>query len=270
MKGNASPVSEEHVPDLDELKQILHYCDIRTKATIMVALSSGMRISEVIHLLPDDIYFNETPTRVNVRAEISKNSKRRTTFISPEATEILREWLRIKDDYIEKSMASFNFKYMQNLKNKEKTEIFPFSANRIRESFNRACEKAGFTGKTKINGDFDHIYKRGRRNLHYHNLRKFFRTYFGNADLAEHLMGHTGYLSNYRQFNDKQLAQEYMKHVENVTVFEKTPDLTDVNKEMNNLKQENKALKQEMDRIRMELLEVKLKQVQELQRKELK
>ncbi len=259
MKRNTDPICEEHVPDLDEIKQILHYCDIRTKATIIVALSSGMRISEVIKLLPGDIYLNETPTRINVRAEISKNGKRRTTFISSEATEILKEWLRVKDSYIKNSMKSFNFKSMQDVKNKDNKEIFPFHANRIRESFNRACDKAGFTGKTKMNGDFDHKYKRSRRKLHYHNLRKFFRTYFGNSDLAEHLMGHTGYLSTYRQFNDKQLAQEYLKHVENVIVFERSPDLTETNERIRKLEKEkeekDKQIKELQDKMgKMEFL----------------
>jgi len=249
-KGNNDPISEEHVPDIDELKQILHYCDIRTKTTIMVALSSGMRISEVIQLLPGDINLNEEPTRINIRSEIAKNNKRRTTFITPEATEMLKEWLRVRESYIEKSLLSMNFKELQYLKGRVDNRIFPYHANRIRESFNRACDGAGFTGKTVMKGDFDlstdykreHKHKRERRKLHYHNLRKFFRTYFGNSDLAEHLMGHTGYLSTYRQFNDKQLAKEYLKHMNNVTVF--TRESKDVKEVRDQLKEKETRIRQ--------------------------
>jgi len=249
MKGTA-PVSEEHVPDLDEIKKILHYCDIRTKATIMVALSSGMRISEVLGLLPDDIHLDDMPARINVRAEIAKKGKRRTTFITPEATEMVKEWLRIRDDYIEKSMKSFNFKYCQDRKDRKDDRLFPYHPGRIRENFNAACDKAGFTSKTKMNGDFDHIYKRSRRNLHYHNLRKFFRTYFGNADLAEHLMGHAGYLTEYRQFNDKQLAKEYLKHMANVTVFERSADLSGLTEQM--AEKDERITKLEQDLVEMD------------------
>lgn len=268
MRGNSGPVSEEYVPDIDEIKQILHHCDIRTKTTILVALSSGMRISEVTKLLPDDIYLNETPIRINIRSEIAKNDKRRTTFVTHEAGELLEEWLRVKDEYMRKSLARMNFKGMQYIKDRDDPRLFPYHSNRIQESFNKACDKAGFTGKTSMRGDFDNEFKRQRRKLHFHNLRKFFRTYFGNVDLAEHLMGHAGYLSTYRQFNDKQLAKEYLKHMENVTVFDRSPDLTDINKEMEDLKEKNETLNQEIDRIRMELLEIKIKQVQALQKRE--
>lgn len=277
-KGNNEPVSEKHVPDIDELKQILHYCDIRTKTTIMIALSSGMRISEVCQLLPDDINLNEKPVRINIRAEIAKNGKRRTTFITPETTELLNEWKRIRDDYIERSLASMNFKDMQFLKDRKDRRIFPYHTNSIRTSFNKACDKAGFTGATEMKGDFDlsadykkeHKYKRQRRKLTYHNLRSFFRTYFGNVDLAEHLMGHTGYLSTYRQYNDKQLAKEYLKQMHNVFVFEVSSDekIKDMDTRMQEKDKEIQELKQEMNNVRMELLEIKFKQAQALQRRE--
>jgi integrase len=241
----------------------------------MVALSSGLRIGEIVQLLPEDIYLNEVPARINVRPEITKNNKMRTTFITPEATDVLKEWLRIKDGYIDKSMKRLNFKNMQYHKNKKKKELFPYSPHRIREAFNNACEKAGFTGTTIMKGDFDlpdfykkdHKHFRERRHLRFHNLRKFFRTYFGNSDLAEHIMGHSGYLSQYRDYNNKQLAKKYMKYMENVTIYERTPDLTDVHRELFEKDKQIQDLKEMVDSIRMELLEVKMKQVQELQRK---
>jgi integrase len=239
-----STVTEEYVPDIDEIKQILNYCDIRTKAVIMVALSSGMRIGEIVQLLPSDVHFDETPTRINVRPEIAKNDKMRTTFITPETTDMLKEWLRKRDEYTNKSMKRLNFKNMKHYKyetkKQQRKEIFPYSPHRIREAFNKACENAGFTSTTVMKGDYDlpdmykkdHKHHRERRQLRFHNLRKFFRTYFGNSDLAEHIMGHSGYLSQYRNYNNKQLAKEYMKYINNVTIYERPADLTDVNKEL--------------------------------------
>jgi len=255
MKGQNDPISEKHVPDIDELKQILHYCDIRTKTALMVALSSGMRISEVCKLLPDDINLNEEPTRINIRSEIAKNGKRRTTFITPETTELFNEWIRVRDDYVKRSLASLNFKGMQFIKDREDNRLFPYHTNAIRTGFNKACEKAGFTGTTEIKGDFDlseefkrdHKYKRARRKLTYHNLRSFFRTYFGNADLAEHLMGHSGYLSTYRQYNDKQLVKEYLKHMNNVTVF--TRESKDVKEVRDQIKEKDKTISEMQKRI---------------------
>lgn len=256
LKG-ATGITEDYIPDNEELKKILLHTDIRTKTVSLIAITSGMRIDEILHLLPDDIHLKEDPVRINVRAEISKNGKRRTTFITPETKTVLQEWYKVRDKYLEIAIE----KCICNVKKDPNDKrIFPYTKNTIRFSWNLAVKKAGLE-------DFD--IKTKRRKLHFHCLRKFFRSYFGNADFAEHLLGHRGYLSTYRQYSDKQLAKEYLNHMDNVTIFERQADLTEVNKEMDNLKQENESLKQEMDRIRMELLEVKMKQVQELQKAEL-
>ena len=271
LKGK-SVVSEEYVPDLDEISKILNYCDIRTKTIIMVALSSGMRIGEIVQLLPNDIHLDETPTRINIRSEIAKNDKMRTTFISSETTNVLKEWLRKKDEYIEDSMKRLNFKNKQYLKGKEKNELFPFSTHRIRDAFNNACENAGFTDTTMMKGDYDlpeyykkdHKHYRERRHLRFHNLRKFFRTYFGNSDLAEQLMGHSGYLSQYRDYNNKQLAKEYKKYVGNVTVFERTPDLTDINKALDEKDRQIQEMQEMMDELKVQVLELRLEKLEKL------
>jgi len=267
MKGNAEPIGEKHVPDIEELKQILHYCDIRTKTAIMISLSGGMRISEVCQILPGDINLNEKPARINIRAEIAKNGKRRTAFITPETNELLIEWLRVRDDYVKKSMASLNFKNVQFIKDRKDNRVFPYHTNAVRTGFNNACKKAGFDGVTEMMGDFDlsedfkrdHKHKRARRKLTYHNLRSFFRTYLGNADLAEHLMGHSGYLSTYRQFNDKQLAKEYNKFMYNVSVFETTSDesIKRLDEESKKKDKEMQEMKAEITELRLTLLEMK-------------
>lgn len=257
LKRKVKPIHEKHVPDIDEVRQILHYADMRTKTSVMIALTSGMRISEVVNLLPNDIYLNEIPTRINIRPEIAKNGQRRTTFISKEATNLLNEWLRIRERYLAESLKSMNFKNRSYVKTRKDDRIFPYSSGSIRTGFNTSCEKAGFTDKTIMKGDFDFkirkkdnkMLERNRRHLTFHNLRDFFRTYLGNVDLSEHLMGHTGYLSTYRQYNDKQLAKLYMEYEKNVTVFERSPDLSKVNSKIIKLEEENEQLRKDLDRI---------------------
>jgi len=264
MKGTEA-THEKHVPDIGELKQILHFCDIRTKASILVALTSGMRIGEVCGITDDDVYLEETPARISIPPEIAKNGKRRTTFISEEATGVLKEWLRVKDDYIKKSMERFNFKNLLpniDLNKENDRRIFPYHTSRIRRSFNKACENAGFTGKTEMKGDFDFkLYgercQRTRRKLNFHNLRSFFRSYLGNADLSEKLMGHTGLAGIYDKRNDKQLAQEYMKYVCNVTVFERPADLTDINEQLQEKDKEMHDLKMQLLELRVTVQELK-------------
>jgi integrase len=256
MKGTTSvPVTPKHVPDRDELRTIFQYCDIRTKTAVMMSITSGCRIGEITKLEPDDIYFDQTPTKINIRPEVSKNNRRRITFISPEATQLLKEWLRVREEYTKNSLKRMNFHYQQHLKNKVDNRIFPVNQFNIRRQFNIACDKAGFSKKHKQKGDFDNKVKRNRRELTFHHLRDFFRTYLGNTDLAEHLMGHSGYLSTYRQYNDKELSRLYMENIHNVTIFERQSDLTDINKQLEELRKENEEMKKQIIELRLEKLE---------------
>ncbi len=256
LKGTTSvPIIPKHVPEIDEIKIILQHCDIRCKTAIMMSITSGMRIGEVCNIEFNDIYLDQKPTKINIRSEIAKNKRRRITYISPEATELLKEWLRYRDEYTKNSNIRRNFKQRQNKIDLENDKrIFPVHENNIRRHFNIACAKAGFTKKHSVKGDFDYKIKRNRRELTFHNLRSFFRTYLGNVDLAEHLMGHAGYLSTYRQFNDKQLANLYEKCLPNITVFERPPDLTDINEKLAEKDQKIKELENKINDINQTML----------------
>jgi len=253
LRGKNKTIMKEHVPDKIEIKNILNHCNCMISTAIVVSLSSGMRIGEVTQILPEDIFLNEKPARVNVRAEITKTGVRRTTFLSTEATELLTEWDRIRDDYLKNSLRTLNFKNLsyKRLERKNDKRIFPCKPQVIRRGFNRACDRCKYTDVTIMNGD-DNICKntgkkKARRSLHYHNLRKFFRTHFGNPDLAEVLLGHEGYLtSTYRQWNDKQLAEEYLKYEHNVSIYSVSPDLTEL---QNDKIEKDKLIKELQDRM---------------------
>jgi integrase len=275
LRGKVRPIMEEHVPERTEIKKILQYCDIKTKTAILIALSSGMRISEVMELLPTDVYIGETPTRINIRAETTKTGQRRTTFITPEATELLVEWLRVREDYIRDAYKSLNFKNTQHSKENKKNDprIFPFQASVIQTAFNNACEMAGFIKTSPLNGD-DHSFKhtgrrRQRKTLHFHNLRKFFRSNFGNVDFAEHLMGHSGYLTEYRAYSDTRLADVYQNYQHNLMIFETSPDLSGIYEELRDKEEKIQELtktKFEVERLRtvVEEMEKQAQQVEEL------
>jgi integrase len=249
LKG-AEGISEDFIPDNEELKRILLHTDIRTKAVSFIAITSGMRIGEILKLLPSDIHLDENPCRINIRAKVAKNNKRRTTFITDEAKAVLKEWYRVRDKYLENAIK----KCICNAKkNPDDNRIFPYSNNTIRFSWNLAVKKAGFE-------EFDS--QTNRRKLHFHCLRKFFRSYFGNADFAEHLIGHKGYLSTYRQYNDKQLAKEYVKFTENLLIFETAPDLTNIHKELSEKEQQINELKETMDEMKSQILELRLEKLE--------
>lgn len=111
--------------------------------------------------------------------------------------------------------------------------------------------------------------KTNRAVLHPHALRKFFRTKMGKAigvDMTEALMGHSGYMTEYRKYSDKELAEAYQAGEGAVLVFEReiAQDLTAVNEqlkdkdlEIQTLREENQAVKADLLEMRLTLLELK-------------
>lgn len=258
LRGKNHPVSKEHVPDKNEIKNILNQCNCMIRTAVVMSVSSGLRIGEVVGLEPYDVFENENPVRINVRAEVAKTKVRRTTFISKEAADLLKEWFRIRDDYIKHSLKSLNFNYMEHLKTERinNKHIFPCDDQVIRRGFNKACDKCGYTDKTIMNGDDSRNTKRSRRSLRFHNLRKFFRSNFGKADLAHHLMGHEGYMTMYRQFSDKRLSEEYLKYEHNVSIYSVSPNQKEMKEKDERIKtlEEKQKEMEKNQKVTMELI----------------
>ncbi len=76
------------------LVRLLRNATPKLQAAILVAISSGMRISELVQLTLDDIDFSSTPTKIRIRAETTKTRTERETFITSEATNALKDCLQ--------------------------------------------------------------------------------------------------------------------------------------------------------------------------------
>jgi len=250
--GNEA-IIDDRPPTREELKQILQDADIRAKAYILFLSSSGVRPSEASRLLKEDIDFKTNPVTITINK--TKNKHRRYTFISNECLAVLKQWLKVKDQYLEK-----NYNKMENtrMKIRKKSEdyVFPFSlcsANRI---WNLQLEKTGNKEllekiKVKSNGRNGKEYVEKYR-VHLYTLRKYFRTNLGiynsetgsGADLSEFLMGHRSVID--KAYNKKPIEyhmEQYNKGVRHLMVFEKTYDT----KELDEMREELKKKDKQMD-----------------------
>lgn len=235
IKGS-SAVSEEIIPNNEELRKILSHMRIKGKAFFLVLASSGMRLGEALGIEFDDVHLEEEPTRIWLRREITKTGNPRTVFISEEATEALREWLKIRDDWIKEAIVKSVFKKKVDNDNR----IFPFTNVNANIVWNRALDKARLNSVDKTTN---------RRKMHIHTLRKFFRTKMGEAipkDIAEELIGH----DVYRKHSSEQLADFYRQGELNISIFgTSTAELTELKEKvdkkselMTYLLEENKKL----------------------------
>ena len=249
----ADRVSEEIALDQQDLLNILQYSDICSKAIFMMMASSGCRIGEIVQLLPEDIHEDEKPARIVFRAEITKKKKMRTSFITPEAVSAYKAWKRVRDEWLQNAVnratrsIEKNPEMKQLNKNPNDKRVFPMTTVNVRVMWDTMARKAGYDERDA---------KTNRLKVHPHSLRKFFRSYLGNVDLAEHLIGHRGYLSTYRAYNEKKLAKEYEKYMNNVSIFERSTDLTGVHEELEVLKKAKREQDQEIFELRQMISEL--------------
>jgi integrase len=179
-----------------------HTGDSRLKAAVLLMLTSGLRIGELIELTLDDIDMKRN--MIYVSDLVAKTGVDRRTFFTGEAKEALTTYLKERDTYIKRSKT-----YTPRLKKefKESKKVFATTTNVLRTGMINTLKKSG-------HHQSDPRTNRGR--LHPHSLRKYFSSTLKLAgmqeDLVEYLMGHSTGLSNaYRTYSAKQLQEQYQK-----------------------------------------------------------
>lgn len=248
----ADPISEKFQLNNQDIKTLLSHGDTCLRAGGLIMSSTGCRLGELLALTEDDIDTTATPSVVTIRGtydpkepgnikQLTKTKKQRTSFLTPEATASYLEWMKERPRYLAVAVSKSRFK-----KDESDQRIFPMSDENYREKWVNMVKKSGMFKKDK---------KTSRLTLHPHCMRSFFRSYLGNRDLSEHLMGHvTGMDKYYKNMKKEDLAREYMKVMYNLVIFEKKPDLSQLTDDMDKLKQENKELKEDMDKLMRKIM----------------
>jgi integrase len=253
--------TRDKLPTQKELRAMLDNMPLRGKALYLLLLSSGMRIGEAMKLEKDDLEFGAM-NYIDVRH--TKNGERRDAFCSDEAKEYLMQWLAIRSDWLKKAiLRSTRAKTPTTLDDKR---VFPFTTHAARRLWNLACQRVG-------NGKRDR--ETGRRMIHPHVLRKFFRTRLGGVidlDVIESLLGHEGYLTRaYRKLTTEEKWAEYQKGMHILVIYgSATEDLSKIKtmeEVISRLSVENSSLIQRFIQLEQENIGLKglQHQIQELQ-----
>jgi len=174
------------------------------------------------------------------------------------------------------------YKYVVYMDGKEVTKdqllqldprLFPFCEKNAIAMWTSLIEKAGSPFNKR---DTNPKFKKPRYVFNQHCLRRFWYTQVSssrfNIEFMNFIGGHMSELdSSYIRYLDNpmwidKIKKEYDEHMSCLSIFESVPDLSGVHEEITGLKDENKKLHNDVDKLRMELLEVKMKQVQDLQK----
>jgi len=188
----------------------------KLQTVILVAISSGMRIGELVQLTISDIDFESNPTKITIRAETTKTRESRETFLTQEATSALKSYLK---------------RYFRWEEGKSNTHIgnalifgrTSFSSTKILDDSKlksqlvaaaRTLLQVTLENSLKKSPDLNLRNENGRFVIHFHAFRKFFRTTVGNAvgrDFAEALMGHSFYMDTYYQLSEEKKREMFLE-----------------------------------------------------------
>ena len=208
-----------------EIIRILKVAGLREKALITMMASSGLRIGAAVSLklenIKDNLWDLNLPCyQVEVPEEYSKEGEPYVTFISWEAAEYLRDWLKFREqngETIRPSSYLFPTRWNDS----------PITPKRFQNIWRKLCDEAGIDsrpvqikGRTKV-----------RHNIRPHSLRKFFRTTLTisgvDPKVAEALMGHSlskfgvESIYDFAVSNLDYLRSEYMKALDNLLLLRK-------------------------------------------------
>jgi integrase len=217
IKGGVATSEKEF--DIETVRAILRHMDIKGRSLTLFLLSSGCRIGETLQLRDSDIDLTTTPAKITLRGEYTKTQQARVTFITPQAVEVLKEWLSVRGDYL-KSSTGKNQGLVKAGKSKERESngdhLFPFSPNVANQMFENAVTNAGLMTKDE---------RTNRSQIHLHMTRKFFVSQMAllasSKEIPETLAGHGGNMTEaYRRYPVKQLAEEYLKVQHLLTITE--------------------------------------------------
>jgi integrase len=201
-------VNESTLPSREELKKMLNSCDLRTRTIMLILLSSGLRVGELLRLRVGDVDFSSSPAKIRVRGSEAKERKGRITFISEEARESLEAYLDKRREMGHEvgpgsPLIATDAGREMSLGNLE------FILRSVFKNFSRKDKK---------------LYM-----LHPHVLRKWFKTQVISSGvpgpIADRLCGHSRYLAEeYELYTEDQLRNWYVKAMPSLTILSKTTD----------------------------------------------
>jgi len=224
------------------LIKLLRNLDAKLGTAVLVATSSGMRVGEIAGLIFSDIEFNCDPAKINIRAETSKSREDRDTYLTPEASEALKDYLKRyfgwKEDSANSDLQGLRIFgrtskiKIENLKDKEGR--LPKAGEQLTDAI--LLQKTLHRRIAKI-PELNRLARNGRKVIHFHAFREYFYTQVSNvsgSNFAHALMGHHEYLDTYYALSEKQQIKLYQKAIPYLTISDFSKVERDLEKIQNN------------------------------------
>ena len=212
-------ITETKTPTREELLRIFSYSNPESKALFMFQLTSGQRIEQVINTTFDNI--DMTKDCPKIYYPHAKQKYWVKTRITPEAKKILEEYLEQRDKFITTREKRGEYRRQKEL---DKNRLFCMDVSTANCIWTTMVKNAGMYGLDP-----------NTHKPYYgtHCLRRYFLSHFGDEAWGDFFSGHmTARNREYRRYSDERLDSEYIKHVDDLSIFESHPDISGIHKEM--------------------------------------
>jgi len=243
----------------EKITRVLRNSSQKLQTTILMSVSSGMRIGELVQLRLSDIDFSTTPTTIKIRRETCKTRQTRFTCISEEATNALKDYLRKSlgwdEDYRKEEYIFMNVS--ENTDSNQYYNAVLSSKTNLERMLRNTVKGIPEIAMKNENG---------MNSVHFHAFRKWFKTQVTNAhqsDFAESLMGHMSIKLTYYLQNKEQRLKTYLKVEPELTIA----DFTKIENTMDDMKEKIDVLSTDLEKSNEEnnLLKNKIATIQKTQ-----
>ena len=276
---NPQSTMDDKIPTNQDLKTLLEYAmDIKTRSLILFLSSTGLRVGEALQVTIPLLKNDWSNNHIRLPADMSKTHRVRHIFYTDECKDLLENWLKVRDKYIDTKYSKSI--YARKNKISKDDRVFPFTYETATKIWNRLLERAGEPFNEK---DFNPKLHKARYKYHIHTIRKhWFSSLMNegmNANFVNYIGGHESLLGSTYSDLEKQpelLKKNYDEFSQSLLIFS-TTNLSGINSELDEVRKDSKQkdekirdITQEMLGIKQELLEMKLELLQEKQRQEKK
>lgn len=228
------PIAIDKKPTKQILKEILTHAQAKDKAWILLAITTGLRISEILNLKLTEIDLTgKEPYTIDISPD-TKTKNRRIAFTNEETKQAINQWLKVRTQYI-KAKKIKGTHLTGHTTNPTKTDkLFPFTYNTAGTIWKNLLIKSGHNQQDKSTSRKRYIYR-------IHTLRKYFKSQINHIPeisetITETLLGHEEYLKQaYNKYEPEELRDFYKKAIPELNLYETTTDLTETNKQIKDL-----------------------------------
>lgn len=193
--------------DKEIIARLLRNAKPKLHLAIIVASSTGMRIGELVQIKISDVDFTQNPVQVYLRANTTKTRESRECFLTAEATNALKDYLKRYHRWNE------GVNDVAILDKQIFATVYRHRGQFIADSIIKTLQTE-LREIVRAIPDLNIKDENGRQSIHLHSFRKFFRTTVGNAvgrDFAEAIIGHRFYLDTYYQITDEKKKELFLQ-----------------------------------------------------------